>query len=178
MKQGLPVLPHEWDKFTRVIVFDGVCNFCNAFVNFVLDRDSHGLFKFGTLQSSGPRNPATLSTPNRRIRNLPFDRTGKTVYEIHRSPQDSSTLGNSLVPARGSHDYSSPDSRSILRLCCTPSISMDGKIRLLPSSHRGRSATLRLKVPTIPLHRHTRLVQRQPLLDRKNFFHMRLTVLS
>jgi len=51
MKQGLPILPHEWDKHARVIVFDGVCNFCNAFVNFVLDRDSHGLFKFGMLQS-------------------------------------------------------------------------------------------------------------------------------
>jgi len=51
VKQGLPVLPHEWDKYARVIVFDGVCNFCNAFVNFVLDRDPHGLFKFGTLQS-------------------------------------------------------------------------------------------------------------------------------
>jgi len=51
MKQGLPVLPHEWDQYKRVIVFDGVCNFCNAFVSFVLDRDPHGLFKFATLQS-------------------------------------------------------------------------------------------------------------------------------
>ena len=51
MKQGLPILPHEWEKYARVIVFDGVCNFCNAFVNLVLDRDSDGLFKFGTLQS-------------------------------------------------------------------------------------------------------------------------------
>jgi len=52
MKQGSPLLPHEWSKYSRVIVFDGVCNFCNTFVNFVLDRDSHGLFKFGTLQST------------------------------------------------------------------------------------------------------------------------------
>ena len=52
MKQGSPLLPHEWSKYSRVIVFDGVCNFCNTFVNFVLARDSHGLFKFGTLQST------------------------------------------------------------------------------------------------------------------------------
>lgn len=42
---------HEWDKYERVIVFDGVCNFCNWFVNFVMDRDSSHRFKFGTLQS-------------------------------------------------------------------------------------------------------------------------------
>jgi hypothetical protein len=64
-----------------------------------------------------------------------------------------------LVPARGFHDYPSPDSGSILRLCCTPSISMDGEIRLLPSSNRKRQATVRIKVSTIPLHRHTHFVQ-------------------
>ena len=52
MKQGLPLPQHPWNLHPRVIVFDGVCNFCNAFVNFVLDRDADGLFKFGTLQSS------------------------------------------------------------------------------------------------------------------------------
>jgi predicted DCC family thiol-disulfide oxidoreductase YuxK len=33
------------------ILFDGVCNFCNASINFVIDRDSKGIFKFATLQS-------------------------------------------------------------------------------------------------------------------------------
>lgn len=51
MKQGLSLPQDEWTRHERVIVFDGVCNFCNAFVNFVLERDSSGLFKFGTLQS-------------------------------------------------------------------------------------------------------------------------------
>jgi predicted DCC family thiol-disulfide oxidoreductase YuxK len=51
MKQGSPLQSHEWGHYERVIVFDGVCNFCNAFVNFVMDRDSRELFKFGTLQS-------------------------------------------------------------------------------------------------------------------------------
>ncbi len=34
-----------------VILFDGVCNFCNAAVNFVIARDSDGYFKFAPLQS-------------------------------------------------------------------------------------------------------------------------------
>ncbi len=35
----------------HVILFDGVCNFCNASVDFVIARDPHSQFKFGTLQS-------------------------------------------------------------------------------------------------------------------------------
>ena len=34
-----------------IIVFDGVCNLCNAFVNFVIDRDPRAYFQFGALQS-------------------------------------------------------------------------------------------------------------------------------
>lgn len=34
-----------------VILFDGVCNFCNSVVNFVIKRDKHSQLKFATLQS-------------------------------------------------------------------------------------------------------------------------------
>ena len=34
-----------------VILFDGVCNFCNASVNFVMKRDPKGRFRFAPLQS-------------------------------------------------------------------------------------------------------------------------------
>lgn len=56
MKQGLHIQSHEWNHYERVIVFDGVCNFCNAFVNVVLDRDTREIFKFGTLQSPPGRD--------------------------------------------------------------------------------------------------------------------------
>lgn len=32
-------------------MFDGVCNFCNFWVNFILDRDKKDHFKFAALQS-------------------------------------------------------------------------------------------------------------------------------
>jgi predicted DCC family thiol-disulfide oxidoreductase YuxK len=35
----------------NVILFDGICNFCNASVNFVLDRDRNKKFMFAPLQS-------------------------------------------------------------------------------------------------------------------------------
>ncbi|MGD9627684.1 MAG: thiol-disulfide oxidoreductase DCC family protein [Pyrinomonadaceae bacterium] len=34
-----------------IVLFDGVCNFCNASVNFVIARDKAGYFKFAPLQS-------------------------------------------------------------------------------------------------------------------------------
>ena len=51
MPRQLDPASHEWARYERVIVFDGVCNWCNAWVRFTLDRDPHGKFKFGTLQS-------------------------------------------------------------------------------------------------------------------------------
>ena len=34
-----------------IVLFDGVCNLCNGFVNFLIDRDQHDRFRFGSLQS-------------------------------------------------------------------------------------------------------------------------------
>ena len=34
-----------------MILFDGVCNLCNASVNFIIDRDRHNKFVFAALQS-------------------------------------------------------------------------------------------------------------------------------
>ena len=34
-----------------IILFDGVCNFCNGAVNFVIRRDRDAVFRFATLQS-------------------------------------------------------------------------------------------------------------------------------
>ena len=42
---------HEWAKHERVIVFDGICNWCNAWVNVTIDHDPDAKFKFGTLQT-------------------------------------------------------------------------------------------------------------------------------
>lgn len=34
-----------------LVLFDGVCNFCNSSINFVIDHDSQKRFKFASLQS-------------------------------------------------------------------------------------------------------------------------------
>lgn len=36
---------------SSIVLFDGVCNFCNDAVNFIIRRDVEGQFKFAPLQS-------------------------------------------------------------------------------------------------------------------------------
>jgi predicted DCC family thiol-disulfide oxidoreductase YuxK len=42
-----------------VVLFDGVCNFCDASVNFIIDHDKAGYFKFAPLQSDEGQRLAT-----------------------------------------------------------------------------------------------------------------------
>jgi predicted DCC family thiol-disulfide oxidoreductase YuxK len=47
---SLPSVPdHRPDQ--ALILFDGVCNLCNGTVNFILDHDPDGYFRFAPLQS-------------------------------------------------------------------------------------------------------------------------------
>lgn len=41
-----------------VVLFDGVCNFCDASVNFVIDHDPDGYFQFAPLQSEAGKQLA------------------------------------------------------------------------------------------------------------------------
>ena len=41
-----------------VVLFDGVCNFCDASVNFIIDHDKAGYFRFAPLQSEEGRRLA------------------------------------------------------------------------------------------------------------------------
>lgn len=34
-----------------IILFDGICNFCNGWVNYIIKRDTNSFFKFAALQS-------------------------------------------------------------------------------------------------------------------------------
>lgn len=38
-------------SFSKIILFDGVCNFCNFWVNFIIDHDKQNIFKFAAFQS-------------------------------------------------------------------------------------------------------------------------------
>jgi predicted DCC family thiol-disulfide oxidoreductase YuxK len=39
-----------------IILFDGVCNFCNYWVNFIIDHDKQNIFRFAALQSESGKD--------------------------------------------------------------------------------------------------------------------------
>lgn len=63
-----------------VVLFDGVCNLCNASVNFIIDNDPAGYFKFASLQSS--EAVKYISTCS---------------HEIERNPEEEYDLMSSLI---------------------------------------------------------------------------------
>lgn len=38
-----------------MVLYDGVCNLCNGWVNFVIDRDAQSRYKFASLQGEAGR---------------------------------------------------------------------------------------------------------------------------
>jgi predicted DCC family thiol-disulfide oxidoreductase YuxK len=62
-----------------VVLFDGVCNFCDASVNFIIDHDPKGYFKFAPLQSD----------EGRRLAN---------EYGFESATADSKHTSNDLIP--------------------------------------------------------------------------------
>ncbi len=54
-----------------IVFFDGVCNFCNGTVNFVIDRDPKGIFRFASLQSEFAKQKLT-----------PYDIDTSNLYSI------------------------------------------------------------------------------------------------
>lgn len=47
MNKSIPSLPPG----KQLILFDGLCNFCNYWVNFIIKRDGKDIFRFAALQS-------------------------------------------------------------------------------------------------------------------------------
>jgi predicted DCC family thiol-disulfide oxidoreductase YuxK len=42
-----------------IVLFDGVCNLCNASVNFIIERDPRGRFRFAALESEAGQDLLT-----------------------------------------------------------------------------------------------------------------------
>lgn len=61
-----------------VVLFDGVCNFCNDSVNFIIDRDPNDNFRFASLQSkTGQELLAKLNLPTENFDSVVLVQNGK-----------------------------------------------------------------------------------------------------
>ncbi len=55
MEEGMGPRPHDAEPPAAIILFDGVCNLCNGWVDFVIERDPQKRFRFAALQSPAGR---------------------------------------------------------------------------------------------------------------------------
>ena len=78
-----------------VLLFDGVCNFCNGAVNFLIDRDPHGRLRFASLQSEAAR--ALLAEHG--LRDLPLSTS--VLIEDGRAYLDSEGLLRAIIGLGG-----------------------------------------------------------------------------
>ncbi len=61
----------------RIVLFDGVCNYCNAMVNFAIRRDKKGILKFAPLQSDAGKRLKEEYTIGAGIESVIFIDNGK-----------------------------------------------------------------------------------------------------
>lgn len=65
---------------TPIILFDGICNFCNGSVNFVIRRDKKSMVKYAALQSeAGQQLLKQFSLPTNEFNSFIFIEAGE-VY--------------------------------------------------------------------------------------------------
>ncbi|MFC0271011.1 thiol-disulfide oxidoreductase DCC family protein [Metabacillus herbersteinensis] len=72
------------DEQHKVLLFDGVCNFCNNTINFVIRHDKKGRFRFAALQSEVGQDLLT----KHQLPNTDFD---SFVYLDHSTVYTKST---------------------------------------------------------------------------------------
>ena len=71
----------ELPKGKKIILFDGVCNLCDAFVQFVIKRDSKDVFRFVPLQSElGVKITAHIGIDTGRIDSIVLYEPGVAYF--------------------------------------------------------------------------------------------------
>lgn len=63
-----------------VILFDGVCNLCNGFVNFIIRRDQKDYFRFASLQSEAAEKLLSDYEVSEQLKTIILIENGK-VYK-------------------------------------------------------------------------------------------------
>ena len=65
----------------QIVLFDGVCNFCNDSVRFIMKRDKNDLFRFASLESElGKKLTAERGIDTKQIDSIILIDPGKAYY--------------------------------------------------------------------------------------------------
>lgn len=61
-----------------IILFDGICNFCNSSVRFIIERDPEGIYQFASLQSD-------IGQQLLKKHNIPYTTDSFVLIEDHKA---------------------------------------------------------------------------------------------
>jgi len=70
----------ELPKDKKIILFDGICNYCNEKVNFIIKHDAKNIFRFAALQSEIGQEIVKQSGINTSIDSLILIEHGNAYY--------------------------------------------------------------------------------------------------
>ncbi|WP_026567275.1 thiol-disulfide oxidoreductase DCC family protein [Bacillus sp. UNC41MFS5] len=78
----------------RIILFDGVCNLCNNSVQFIIKRDTNGIFKFASLQSKTGQSLLKKHGLNNDLNSFVLLENGKAYVKSSAALRVCSKLGS------------------------------------------------------------------------------------
>lgn len=67
--------------YSDLILFDGICNLCNGWVQFIIKRDKEKRFRFGALQSEAAQNILQQLPHLQNINSVIFISDGKAFTQ-------------------------------------------------------------------------------------------------
>lgn len=77
MKNDLSTSPINISQFNHLVLFDGVCNLCNGFVQFLIRQDKRDQLTFGSLQGSIAQQLLAQNGINNYLSSIVYIRNGK-----------------------------------------------------------------------------------------------------
>ncbi len=85
---------NQTDISSPILLFDGVCNLCNYFVQFIIKRDKQGQIKFASLQSEvGQSILGQHQLPTEELQSVVFVEKGKAYTHSSAALQVLNKLG-------------------------------------------------------------------------------------
>lgn len=77
-----------------IILFDDICNLCSASVQFIIKRDSHGVFRFASLQSDvGQQLLEKFSLDKKHFHSIVLIKNGKLFQRSDAALEIARSLG-------------------------------------------------------------------------------------
>ena len=152
-----------------IILFDGVCNFCDASVNFVIKHDKRGYFRFAPLQEpKGAEIARRYGIDPERLDTFVLVENGRAYRKSGGALRVARRLGGLVLARVRAHRRPAVRPRLLLRLVRPPPLPLVRQEGRLHGADAGgaRAFSDESDTPYTPTHYGTRQIALAPLQPR------------